>query len=103
MGEPKPQPGARADRSPAPVRIAVKVVPGARRDEIAGMLGERLKIRVAAPPEDGRANQGVCRLIAAALGVRASAVAVVVGHSSPEKTIEITGVTEQRVREVLGL
>lgn len=75
------------------VRIAVKAVPNARRSEIAGVLGERLKVRVAAPPEDGRANRAVCALIAAALGVRESAVSVSAGQTAPEKVIEVAGVT----------
>jgi len=52
--------------------IAVKAVPGAARDEIAGLLGERLKVRVAAPPEDGKANEAICRVLAAALGLRSA-------------------------------
>jgi uncharacterized protein YggU (UPF0235/DUF167 family) len=51
------------------------------------MLGERLKVRVRAPPEDGRANAAVCAVIAAWLGVKR--VAVVSGHTRPEKTVVI--------------
>ncbi|MCC6675871.1 MAG: DUF167 domain-containing protein [Phycisphaerales bacterium] len=85
------------------VRLDVKVVPGARRDEIAGVLGERLKIRVAAPPEDGRANKAVCALIAKALGIRASEVTVIAGPASPEKTLRIAGKRAQDIRAALGL
>lgn len=84
-------------------RLDVKVVPGARRDEIAGPLGERLKIRVSAPPEGGRANKAVCALVARALGLRASEVAVVAGHGSPEKTLRIAGRRAEEVRAALGL
>ena len=85
------------------VRIAIKVVPGAKREEIVGPLGDRLKERVAAPPEDGKANKAVCRVIAAALGVKAGAVSVVVGRSSPEKTLRIEGLTEEVVMRGLGV
>lgn len=84
-------------------RLDVKVVPGARRDEIAGPLGDRLKIRVSAPPEGGRANKAVCALVARALGIRASEVTVVAGHGSPEKTLRIAGRRAEEVRAALGL
>ncbi len=85
------------------VRIALKVVPGAKRDEIAGPLGDRLKVRVAAPPEDGKANRAVCAVIAAALGLKPKAVSVVVGLSSPEKIVRVEGVEEAEVRRRLGI
>ena len=44
--------------------LRVKAVPGAKRDAIAGALGDRLKIRVAAPPEDGQANAAIRALLA---------------------------------------
>ncbi len=89
------------------VLIDLKVVPGARRDAIAGVLdmpgGGRLKVRVSAPPEGGRANKAVCRLIAGALGVRAAAVGVVAGASSPEKTVRAVGVgVEDAARALSG-
>ncbi len=71
--------------------VRVKVVPGASRDEIVGPLGDRLKVRVSAPPEGGKANKAVCALLARAAGVRAAAVSVVAGHGSAEKTIRIEG------------
>lgn len=74
------------------VLVAVKAVPGARRDEVVGRLGERLKVRVSAPAEDGRANAAICALLARELGVPARAVSVVRGASSPEKTVRIEGV-----------
>lgn len=81
------------------VLIAVKAVPGAKRDEIAGRLGERLKVRVSAPPEGGKANKAICGLLAEALNVRPRDVEVVRGHTSPEKTLRVVGV---RVEDVEG-
>ena len=72
--------------------IAVKVVPNARKDEIVGLIGDRLKLRVCAPPEGGKANKSVCKLIAKALGIKKTAVSVAAGESSPLKTIEILGI-----------
>jgi uncharacterized protein (TIGR00251 family) len=72
-------------------RVMLKVVPGSRRDQIVGRLGERLKVKVAAPPEDGKANKAVCRVLAEAVGVGERDVEVVVGHASPEKVVRVLG------------
>jgi uncharacterized protein (TIGR00251 family) len=80
------------------IRIAIKAVPGARRSWIAGVLGDRLKVRISAPPEEGRANDGICRTIASALGVRVAQVRVVAGHARAEKIVEIEGSTPDAVR-----
>lgn len=86
----------------APVRIAVKAVPGARRDEIVGPLGDRLKVRTSAPPEGGKANAAICALIAAALGVRERDVRVIVGHTRAEKVLEVSGADPGRITKLLG-
>jgi len=78
--------------SPGSTLIAVKAVPGAKRDEIVGRLGDRLKIRVSAPPEGGKANKAICKLLATTLGVRAKDVEVVRGHASAEKTLRVSGI-----------
>ncbi len=67
-------------------------MPGASRSGIAGVLGNRLKVRVAEPPEGGKANRAVERLIADWLGVRGARV--VAGHGRPEKTVAVPGVRE---------
>jgi uncharacterized protein (TIGR00251 family) len=73
--------------------LHVKVVPGSRKDAIVGALGDRLKVKVAAAPEEGKANAAVCGLIAARLGLKPRDVTVVVGHASAEKTLRIEGLT----------
>jgi hypothetical protein len=69
--------------------LAIKVVPGASRTEIAGVLGKRLKVRVAAPAEGGKANRALLRLLVEWLGVRD--VEIVAGESSAEKTVRVVG------------
>ena len=81
--------------------IQVKVVPKASRDEIAGWLGDRLKIRVSAPPERGKANAAVEKLLAETLGLPPSAVRVVAGATTPLKAVEIDA-AEDVVRARLG-
>ena len=74
------------------VLIAVKAVPGAKRNQVAGVLGERLKVSVSQPPEGGKANRAICALLAKELGVRPSAVSVVRGESSAEKVVRVEGI-----------
>jgi uncharacterized protein (TIGR00251 family) len=72
-------------------RIAVVVSPGAKRSEVVGRQGDAWKLRVAAPPERGRANAAVCVLLAEVLGVPAASVRVVAGGTSRRKVIEVDG------------
>ncbi len=88
---------------PASLTIAVKAVPGAKRSEIVGTLGDRLKIRVAAPPEGGKANKAICALLAKALDVRKQDVSVLTGASDPHKAIRVQGVTPEQVVTALNL
>lgn len=73
------------------IELDLKVVPGASRSAIAGPLGNRLKVRVAEPPEKGRANRAVVKLLCEWLGVRE--IEIVAGHGSAEKTARVSGVT----------
>ena len=90
---------AESDRA---VRIRVKVVPGASADSVAGVLGDRLKVRVSAPAQGGRANEAVREALARTLGVRARDVEIVSGQTSPEKLIRVQGVDAARARAALG-
>lgn len=85
------------------VEITVKVVPGASRDRVAGLLGDALKIQVSAPPERGRANTAVEALLANALGLPARDVSVIRGTTSPRKTVLIRGGKAAVVAVKLGL
>jgi uncharacterized protein (TIGR00251 family) len=71
--------------------LAVHVQPGAKRSEVAGLHGDRLKIRIAAPAVDGRANDALVRFIAGRLGIPKSAVAVVKGEHSRAKLLAVSG------------
>ena len=83
------------------VLVLVKAVPGASRDSIAGAIGDRLKVRVCAPPEGGRANKAICRLVADRLGVRPSQVVIEAGASSPAKTLCVSQARAEDVRQGL--
>lgn len=83
------------------ITLNVKVVPGASRSEISGWLEETLKIRVAAPPEKGKANRAVERLLAKALGLSHQQVRIKAGTESPRKVVEIESLCLQEVIERL--
>jgi len=82
-------------------RLPIKVVPGSSKNCIAGWLGETLRIRVIAPPERGKANIAVEKIIAEALGVSNDSVNIVQGLTSARKVVEITGMAESDIRSRL--
>jgi uncharacterized protein (TIGR00251 family) len=71
------------------MRLSIKVIPGASRNEVCGWLGDRLKVRVNAPAEDGKANAAVVRLLAKHFNVPRKTVGIHSGHTSPLKEIEL--------------
>jgi uncharacterized protein (TIGR00251 family) len=86
---------------PAAARLLLKVVPGSRRDQIVGPYGDRLKVKVAAPPEGGRANKAVIQLLADALSIAPRDIQVIAGLTNPEKTARITGLTAAQAQRAL--
>jgi uncharacterized protein (TIGR00251 family) len=87
--------------------LEVVVRPRAKRRGIEGRRADgRLKLAVTAPPEDGKANEAVAALLAESLGVKARDVAVVQGHGSRQKRIEVQGLEqgecERRIEAALG-
>lgn len=75
------------------------------RASAEAILGERagvLRVRVSAPPVDGRANAAVCRLIAKRVGIRPSAVAVVRGARSREKVVRVDGLSGPELERALA-
>ncbi|MCL2330678.1 MAG: DUF167 domain-containing protein [Phycisphaerae bacterium] len=83
------------------ILLDVKVVPKSSRDRIVGELEGALKVAVSAAPERGAANEAVCKLVAKTLGLRVQQVTVEAGHTSPRKTLRITGITAEAVRQAL--
>jgi uncharacterized protein (TIGR00251 family) len=72
-------------------RLRLRVSPGARRNEIVGRHGAGWKVRVSAPPEDGRANAAVLRLLAERLQVPPRRLSVVSGHAARDKVVALEG------------
>jgi uncharacterized protein len=74
------------------ILLSVKVVPGSSRDRVAGRYGDGIKVQVSAPPEKGKANDAVARVLAEFFGVKPADVALVSGHGNPRKQFRISGV-----------
>jgi uncharacterized protein len=82
-------------------RIALRVAPGAQRAKVVGRHGTAWKLRVTAPPEDGKANEAVVRLLAETLGVSRGDIAIVSGHAARDKVVSLTGLGAQEVEQRL--
>ncbi|MFL5488134.1 MAG: DUF167 domain-containing protein [Gemmatimonadaceae bacterium] len=80
------------------MRFSVRLQPRASRNEIAGLQGVSLKVRVTAPPVDGLANEALIDLLAEELKISRRNVCIVSGHSSRTKMIEISEVDLESVQ-----
>jgi uncharacterized protein (TIGR00251 family) len=78
-------------------RIAFTVSPGAARSKIVGRHGEGWKVRVAAAPDRGRANEALVELVADALGVGRERVRITAGHTSRRKLVEVDGLDAEEL------
>jgi len=81
--------------------LTLHIQPGAKKTEIAGVHGDALKIRLAAPPVDGKANAALIAFVADRLGLAKSAVTVKSGHSSRRKVVEVTAAPADTVTRLL--
>jgi hypothetical protein len=84
------------------ITFAVRVVPRASRSEIAGVHDGALRVRVAAPPVEGAANEELARTLARALGVPARAVEIRSGHASKTKLVRVAGATGERLLSLVN-
>lgn len=83
------------------VCFTVKVVPGSSRTQISGLVGPMIKIKVAAAPEKGKANDCLIDFLSDRLGLRKNAVTILSGHTSPVKQICIEGLPETQIEKLL--
>lgn len=82
-------------------RLSLKVVPGASRDEIAGQHGDAIRVKLRAPPVDGRANEALLAFLAERLQLRTSALRLVTGEKSRLKIVAISGIGADDARRRL--
>ncbi|MCX6992460.1 MAG: DUF167 domain-containing protein [Kiritimatiellaeota bacterium] len=85
------------------VMLSVHACPRAAQDQVQGLHGDAVKIRLRSPPVDGKANDALIAFLSRILDVPARDLIIVAGHSSRHKRIAITGVTVAAVQARLGL
>jgi hypothetical protein len=73
--------------------LAIKAMPNAPRNEVVGWLGDALKVKVHAPPVEGRANDVLCAFLAETFGLPRRAVTVLRGDTSRQKLVRLDGLT----------
>jgi uncharacterized protein (TIGR00251 family) len=81
------------------VTLAVKVVPRAHSNQIVGLEGDAIKVRLTAPPVEGKANDALIEFLAGAFGVRRAQIEIVTGRTSRHKVVRVRGVTAKQVEE----
>jgi len=87
--------------TPAGATFAVKVHPRAKKDALAGEMGDALKVSLTAPPVEGRANEACIRFFAELLQVPRSSVTIAAGESNRNKVVRVHGLTAAQVEERL--
>ena len=80
--------------------LTLHIQPGAKKSEFAGLHGDALKVRLAAPPVDGKANEALLRFMAEELGIPKSAVNLKSGQTSRRKVLEVAGTTAEAVNRL---
>jgi hypothetical protein len=83
------------------VRFAVRVIPGASKNEVAGIQDGALKLKLTSPPVEGKANRACVEFLAGLLGVRRSALEITSGEKSRKKTVTVTGLARVELEERL--
>jgi uncharacterized protein (TIGR00251 family) len=86
------------------VVLVAKIVPGSSGPtRICGLLDGMLKVKVAAPPEKGKANRCLITFLSKELGVRKNAVSIISGKTNPVKQVQVSGVSAERLLKKLNL
>ena len=85
------------------VMLSVHACPRAAQDQVQGLHGDAVKIRLGSPPADGKANDALIAFLSQILDVPARDLIIVAGSSSRRKRVAIAGVTEAAVQAKLGL
>ncbi len=83
--------------------LQVKVHPGAGRNEIAGFSGGVLQVKIAAPPEKGKANRELSDFLSRILGVKKSSISIIKGETGRNKLIVIEGLDSDAIIKRLSV
>ena len=84
------------------VVFRIRVVPRASRCEPAGIQDDALKLRITAPPVEGKANEACIALLAELLGVKKARVTIIAGHASRMKTVAVEGVKAKEIAALIA-
>jgi len=84
------------------VLISVKVLPGAPRNEVAGKINNTWRVKIAAPPERGRANKELIEFLSQRLGLRKDCLDIVRGQTSHNKLVSIRGLSPEWIEKRLA-
>ena len=79
-------------------RLKLRIVPNAKRDEVIGEYGDAVKIKVAAPAVEGKANEALLEFIAEKLSLHRREIALISGEKSRDKLVEIAGLDDAQAR-----
>ncbi|MFC1738153.1 DUF167 domain-containing protein [Planctomycetota bacterium] len=91
------------EESDGGVVLAVKVVPGSSRTAVAGLLGGRMKVKIASAPEGGKANRELVGFLAKELGVKKNCISIASGLTKPVKKVTISGISTEALLKKLKL
>lgn len=91
------------DEVPGGVRLTIHAQPRAALNQVVGLHGDAVKVRLTALPVDGAANQALVQLLSKVLGVAPARVRLTAGSTARRKIVEIAGLTPKETRERLGL
>ena len=85
------------------ILLKLRVHPGAKRSAVNGIFGNSLKVDLQAPPVDGKANAALLKFLAGQLSLPKAAVTLKSGETSRDKVVKITGITPEKIINLLGL
>ena len=88
-------------RGPA-LLLHLKVVPNSSRTQLAGILGNALKIKIAQPPEDNKANKAVIQFLAEILFIPPGTITLIAGQTHPQKTLQLANITLESAQQKLS-
>jgi uncharacterized protein (TIGR00251 family) len=90
------------EESAGGVTFAVRVIPRSSRNQVAGVQGDALKVKLTAPPVEGAANEALIEFLAERLSVRESAVSILSGDKSRNKVVRVEGMTQSQVERAIS-
>jgi len=82
--------------------LKIQIQPKSSRNQIVGFHDGRLKIKIAAPPVDGKANESLIEFLAKTFKTSKSNIEILKGHTSKLKTIKLSGISENTYRSIIG-